>query len=152
MNSSLKYPGSFLTHSEEFEGKEGTFTEEDKVYAKITGPEEINQEQRTVQVKGKTVRMIQEGDEVTGKIKEIYDNACAVEIVTDHATSDSTGFIRISELADKYIESIRQIVQVGDVIKAKVLHVAPTGINLTMKDMGLGVIMKRADVLKLKEE
>lgn len=152
MNSSLKHPGSFLTHPEEFEGREGTFTEEDKVFASVTGVENTDSTQRTIQIKGKHVKMLEEGDIVFGRVKEIYDNACAVEIVTDKATSDSTTFIRISELADKYLENIRQVLQVGDIVKAQVIKIANTGINLSLKGPGLGVVMKRSDVIKLKEE
>ena len=56
------------------------------------------------------------------------------------ASFDSSGFLKVSELADAYVQSMRDMIKVGDYIKAKVLDPSPLGITLTIKERGLGVV------------
>ncbi|MBI5636050.1 exosome complex RNA-binding protein Csl4 [Candidatus Micrarchaeota archaeon] len=140
-------PGEFLSTDEESTGEQGTFEDKGSIYASVYGKSVVDVKKRSVSIDaaGK-LRKLLRGDVVIGKIHEIYDSAALVnfEPIEDSgeriASFDSSGFLKVSELADAYVQSMRDLIKVGDYIKAKVLDPSPLGITLTIKERGLGVV------------
>lgn len=65
----------------------------------------------------------------TGKVKRIMNFGAFVEILPN-----KEGLVHISELADKYVKSVEEVVKVGDEITVKVIEIDELGrVNLSKK-------------------
>jgi polyribonucleotide nucleotidyltransferase len=64
-----------------------------------------------------------------GKVKRIMNFGAFVEILPN-----KEGLVHISELADKYVKSVEEVVKVGDEVTVKVIEIDELGrINLSKK-------------------
>ena len=68
------------------------------------------------------VREPEKGEMFKGEVKKIMNFGCFVEIMPG-----TEGLVHISELADKHVDKVEDIVSVGDVIPVKVLKIANDG-------------------------
>ena len=68
------------------------------------------------------VREPEKGEMFKGKVKKIMNFGCFVEIMPG-----TEGLVHISELADKHVDKVEDVVSVGEVIPVKVLKVAKDG-------------------------
>lgn len=69
-----------------------------------------------------------EGDIIEGKVVKIMDFGAIVEL-----GPYQDGMIHISELSDKYVKNVRDVVKEGDVVKVKVIKVDGDRISLSLK-------------------
>lgn len=70
-----------------------------------------------------------EGDTIKGRVSSITDFGAFVEI-----TPGKEGLIHVSELADKYVEKVSDVVSLGDIVEARVIGVDREGkIRLSLK-------------------
>ena len=70
------------------------------------------------------------GTVVTGKVARMTDFGAFVEL-----SPNKDGLIHISKLADHRVEKVEDVVNIGDVVKVKVLEVDRMGkISLSLKD------------------
>lgn len=68
------------------------------------------------------------GEMVEGTVEKILDFGAIVEL-----GGGASGMIHVSELADKYVEKVTDIVKVGDRVKAKVIKIENGKMGLSMK-------------------
>ncbi len=71
------------------------------------------------------------GDIIEGKVVQILDFGAIVEFGRNR-----DGMIHISELANRRVEKVTDIVDVGDEVKVKIKRVEGGKISLSLKDMG----------------
>ncbi len=139
-------PGEFLSIEEELASANGTFTENGNVYSTVIGTRKDDNDKRTVAVQPATnVKLISKGDEITAIVQDIYEQIALIQFTPTNgkqriAYGNSYGYLRISELAGGYVEQFRDLVKIGDILKARVAEVKDMGIYITIKDSDLGVI------------
>lgn len=72
---------------------------------------------------------LKEGTVVTGEVISVKPFGAFVKLETNE-----TGLVHISQISTKYVEKVEDVLQVGTIVKAKVLSVDPSGkISLSMK-------------------
>ena len=70
------------------------------------------------------------GEVFQGKVKRILNFGAFVEILPGQE-----GMVHISQLADRRVEKVEDVVRVGDIIPVKVIEIDEKGrINLSLKD------------------
>ncbi len=95
----------------------------------ITGENE-EQTQKALETVRNLVREVQVGEVFMGKVVKILDFGAFVEILPG-----KDGMIHISQLADKRVAKVTDVVQVGDTVPVKVIEIDEQGrINLSLKD------------------
>ena len=76
------------------------------------------------------VKEVEVGELYEGKVKKIMDFGAFVEILPGH-----DGLVHISQLADKRVEKVTDVVSVGDVVPVKVIKIDDLGrIDLSLKE------------------
>jgi len=136
-------PGDLICGIEEFAPAEGTYEENDSIYASIVGEKSENAQKRIVGVNGRGMRGLAMGDIVYGKVMDVYDAVALIqfEAANPHLGAHSTYcYLRISEVKHGYAETFREYIRIGDLVKARVKDVTPLGIHVTIADRELGVI------------
>ncbi|MEX0690178.1 MAG: polyribonucleotide nucleotidyltransferase [Candidatus Paceibacterota bacterium] len=68
------------------------------------------------------------GEIVEGEIEKILDFGAIVDL-----GGGRSGMIHVSELADKFTDNVKDIVKMGEKVKAKVINVEPGKIGLSLK-------------------
>lgn len=144
MGKDVAFPGDFLGFEEEVIGDSNTFTDKGRVFSEVAGEKKIAAGKALISPK-RSVRMIRAGDVVYGKVQDIYDSVSLVEITTEPADrrvaiGASYAYLRISELAKRYVNSFREFIKIGDMLKVKVIEVTSMGTYLTIAEPGLGVV------------
>lgn len=61
---------------------------------------------------------LQEGMILTGTVRNVIDFGVFVDVGVKH-----DGLVHISEISDKYIKNISDIISVGDIVKVKVIGI-----------------------------
>ncbi|OIO25592.1 hypothetical protein AUJ14_03850 [Candidatus Micrarchaeota archaeon CG1_02_55_22] len=141
-------PGERVGYSEEVVATGRTFEDNGVIYSAAAGAlEEKPAEHAVTVVPAKATRALRKGDLVYGIISDIFESIALVEFNalplrdgTVPAQSDKMAILRVSELMPSYVESIRDFLCVGDVLKAEVVAASSTGINITLKGEGLGIV------------
>lgn len=138
----LACPGDLLATSEEFLAGKGAFEEDGKVYSLFIGKEQADPKKRTIGVEGKGVRYLTRGDLIYGRVQDIYDQIALIHFraPASVASPSTSAFIRISEVQRGYTRNFRDVLRIGDVVKARILEVKEQGIYLSMKERDLGVV------------
>lgn len=155
-------PGDRICVVEEYLSGAGTYSGYDGwVRASVIGSLVIDRGQRVVVVKQARGRPFvpQPGDIVIGIVASMSEDLAFIDIIQiEGKVSQSTSFtgvIHISQASEKYVESLYEVVRLGDVVRAKVLNdKAP--FQLTMKSPQLGVIAamcsRCGEMLRRKED
>ncbi|MCI1859088.1 MAG: S1 domain-containing RNA-binding protein [Sporolactobacillus sp.] len=65
---------------------------------------------------------IEPGSKLKGKVSGITNFGAFVDL-----PGGKTGLVHISEVADRYVKDIHDVLSIGDEVTVKVLHVAPDG-------------------------
>lgn len=77
------------------------------------------------------VKEYQVGEIIEGPIVKVLEFGAIVQIDSSH-----DGMIHISELKDGFVKKVEDVVKLGDVVKAKIVKVDPSGkIGLSLKSM-----------------
>ena len=139
-------PGEFLSIEEELASSQGTYAENGNVYSSVIGNRLDDSTKRTISITPATmVKLISKGDEITAVVQDIYAQIALIQFTPTNkkpriAYGNSYGYLRISELAGGYVEEFRDLVRIGDILKARVAEVKDMGIYISIKDPDLGVI------------
>ena len=139
-------PGDIVGTEEEFLAGRGTWTDlQGNIRAAVMG-EIVTDESRKVSVVPANMPPdIHEGTVIYGRIDEMFES---VAFVTVEALSSGpkprammlSGVIPVSEIKDAFVDSIRQEMRVGDIVRAAVAKLTPFRLELTVKPQGMGVV------------
>jgi exosome complex component CSL4 len=139
-------PGDIVGTEEEFLAGKGTWTDLDgNIRATVAG-ELVTDEQRKVSVTPTNMPPdIHEGTVIYGRIDEMFESVAFVTVEARTSgprprTTVLSGVIPVSEIKDAFVESIRQEMRVGDIVRAAVSKLTPFRLELTVKPQGMGVV------------
>lgn len=140
-------PGTELGFAEEFIAGEGTYEEEGKVYASLTGIVEVDLKERKITVKPKagTIPILKNGDIVVGSIVDVKQQLAIVDIMrlkgVERALPGTIdGTIHISQVKDSYVSDLSREFKAGDIVVGKVVNAGRISTQLTTNGKDLGVI------------
>jgi exosome complex component CSL4 len=145
-NGNLVLPGDRLGVIEEFIPDTGTFVKDGVIYSKIIGKTVMDMVSHRVSVqpvfKGAVVPKV--GITVIGQVGNAQSDNVLVRIlqVADKKKMSGTfgGILHISDVSDRYIDSMNEVCKPGDIIRAKVISSKNQIFHLSMADRNLGVV------------
>lgn len=137
-------PGEQVATEEEYSAGENTFIKDGKIMSRTLGAVEINEENKEVSVKGKKIEDLTFGDIVTGKVTIVKESSAAIELLSAEGNKKIMGItvaqLPIRNISNEYVTDLKNVLKIGDIIRAKVVMSSPLAIDLSTKEMGLGVI------------
>lgn len=145
------YPGSVLGSSEKYMSGDYTYSENDKVYSAVVGNSEKSGEEVKV-IPVKRVLNFSPGTLVYGRVENIVGNIAIVSIVpaeeeedVRYANPDIWAVLHISNLGYGYVKDMREVLLIGDIIRAEITNYNPrkSVVDITMDGKGLGIIIPR---------
>ena len=141
-------PGDRLGVSEEYLPGDGTFQDDDIIYACVTGNVDIDMKERKISVKQTTRKPIypQRNDVVLGEIQHVSKKSAVVNIfrIGDQADPVAySGFIFIKNAAGGYVEQMQDLFSPGDVIIARIQSQSDGRSRLSTVGTRFGVLHAR---------
>lgn len=137
----IKIVGDYLGTTEEFLPGKGTYSDEGKIYASITGKKILDSNKHVAEVDGKSCEELSVGQTVFGEVLNLQGNIVQVivkKIKGNKGKIDVKTGIHVSNIADEYVEKPDEKFGIGDIIRAKVIKVTPRLVDLTTKgDFGI---------------
>ncbi len=145
-NGSLVLPGERLGVIEEFIPDSGTYVKDGVIFSKIIGRALMDMLNRKVSVypikEGAVVPKL--GTTVVGQVGNAQSDNVLVRIVQvgnkKKMTGVFSGILHISDVSDRYIDSMNEVCKPGDIIRAKVISEKNQIYHLATNDKNLGVI------------
>jgi len=138
-------PGDDVCVIEEFLPGVGAYEHKGLVKSAVVGTPKLDLNLRVVYVTplSKKPSMPEAGSLVYGVVVLVKDEYAVVKIVCDakgtRYSTPFTGVIHITQVSDKYVKSLYELLGLGDVVKAKVLNDS-IPYNLTIKEARLGIV------------
>lgn len=139
-------PGDKICVIEEFLSGQGTYSYDDGwVRANVVGKVVVDKSRRMVVVENARNKpyLPKPGDAIIGIVANMSDDLAFINIIQiEGKNSNSTSFsgvLHISQASDKYIETLYDVLKLGDVVRAKVLN-DRTPYQLSLKTPQYGVI------------
>ncbi len=141
----LVLPGERLGVIEEFIPDAGTYVKDGVIYSKIIGRALMDLVNRRVSVyplvSGAAVPKV--GSVIIGQVGNAQSDNVLVKIFTVGKRGISGSFggiLHVSDVSDRYVNSISDVCKPGDIIKAKVISEKNQIFHLSTNDKGLGVM------------
>ena len=145
-NGTLVLPGERLGVIEEFIPDAGTYVKDGVIYSKIVGRALMDMLNRRVSVypvlDGAVVPKV--GTIVIGQVGNAQSDNVLVRILQVGKKKKNTGvfsgILHVSDVSDRYIDSISDACKPGDIIRAKVISEKNQIYHLNTADKNLGVL------------
>jgi exosome complex component CSL4 len=146
-NGNLVLPGERLGVIEEFIPDSGTYVKDGVIYSKIVGRALMDMLNRRVSVypliEGAVVPKV--SSTIVGQIGNAQSDNVLVRILKVGTRKKKlsgvfSGILHISDVADRYVDSMNEVCKPGDIIRAKVISEKNQIYHLTTVDKNLGVI------------
>jgi len=145
-NGNLVLPGERLGVIEEFIPDSGTYVKDGVIYSKIVGRALMDMLNRRVSVypliQGAVVPKV--GSTVLGQIGNAQSDNALVRIFAVGTKKKMSGvfggILHISDVSDRYIDSMNDVCKPGDVVRAKVISEKNQIFHLNTADKDLGVL------------
>jgi exosome complex component CSL4 len=141
----LVLPGERLGVIEEFIPDSGTYVTDGVIYSKIVGRALLDLQNRRVSVypvvEGVVVPKV--GTVVIGQIGNAQSDNALVKIFKigkKQLTGTFGGILHVSDVSDRYVDSMSDVVKPGDIVRAKVLSGKNQIFHLSTNDQGLGIL------------
>jgi exosome complex component CSL4 len=138
-------PGQEIGTEEEYVGGSGTYVENAKIYASITG--ELREENRTLTVsQSHPLATMAVGTMVIGQIDNISDPVALVVVEGDStetnrlAKSSAYCVLHASYIKRGYVKSVRDELRIGDIIRARISEFKNGEYHIATDDEHLGCI------------
>ena len=158
----LVLPGDEMSVIEEFMPGEGTYEYQGVVYASVVGKvfyDMINRKSNSISFKKPGILALKKAKYVLGvvtAIKEDYATVAVYSIEEKPLSVPLTAYLHISQITNKYLNSITEAVKVGDIIRARTLNFS-LPLQLTIKQKDLGVVYAKCSIcgtkmIKMDEE
>jgi len=147
----LVLPGDYLNMLEEFIVGDGVYEINGMVRSTVIGKifyDMINRRANVIMIKRTVFQDLKRAKYVIGQITSIKEDIAYVNIYSideKNLATPITGYIHISQISNKYINNILDMIKTGDIIKAKPLN-NYIPIPLTIKQKDLGVIYAKCSV------
>ncbi len=141
----LVLPGERLGVIEEFIPDSGTYVKDGVIYSKIVGRALMDLLNKRVSVyplvNGAVVPKV--GSVVVGQVGNAQSDNVLVRIFRVGSKKISGvfgGILHISDVSDRYIDSMNEVCKPGDLIRAKVISTKNQVYHLTTADKNLGIL------------
>ncbi len=138
-------PGESLGVIEEFTPGQGTYVDQGKIYAKVSGRTLLDLQNKTVSiyplVRGARVPRV--GSVVTGQVSSLQNKTAVIKISkigTENLSGVFSGLLYISDVSTSYVDAIQDACKPGDVIRAKVISEKNRTYHLSTSEKNLGVL------------
>ncbi len=140
--------GDILAGEEEFLSGPGTHVDnEGNICASVIGEVNKNITTKEISVKGK-LQLGELGDFVIAQVTDVRDKVVMLDISKIESpdgkikvNNPHAGIILIANISLSFIESIRQAIKMGDVVRAKIVNIEPSTFLLSLKEPNCGVLM-----------
>src|SRR3972149_3544724 len=141
----LVVPGDRLGVIEEFTLGPGTYEQNGTIYSLTTGRAlmDLLNKQVSVFPKVHVSNVPHVGSAVVGQVSDVQSKQATLRIfqVSDRLlTGFFSGLLHISDVSQRYVESMYEICKAGDIVRAKVISDKNRVIHLTTNDKDLGVV------------
>ena len=141
----LVVPGERLGVIEEFIPDSGTYVKDGVIYSKIVGRSLVDLQNRRVSVypviNGVVVPKL--SGVVVGQVGNAQSDNVLVRIFkvgNKKISGDFGGILHISDVSDRYVNSMNEVCKPGDIIRAKVISEKNRIFHLSTNDKNLGVV------------
>jgi exosome complex component CSL4 len=141
----LVLPGERLGVIEEFIPDAGTYVKDGVIFSKIVGRSLLDLQNRCVSVypvvNGAVVPKV--GTVIIGQIGNAQSDNVLVRIFRigkKKLTGNFGGILHVSDVSDRYVDSMSDVVKPGDIVKAKVISEKNQIFHLSTNDQGLGIL------------
>jgi len=141
----LVVPGERLGVIEEFIPDSGTYVKDGVIYSKIVGRSLVDLQNRRVSVypavEGVVVPKL--SSTIVGQVGNAQSDNVLVRIFkvgNKRLSGDFGGILHISDVSDRYVNSMNEVCKPGDIIRAKVISEKNRIFHLSTNDKNLGVI------------
>lgn len=140
--------GDILAGEEEFLSGQGTHVDNDgNICASVIGEVNKNMTTKEISVKGK-LQLGELGDFVIAQVTDVRDKVVMLDISKIESpegkikvNNPHNGIILIANISISFIDSIRQAVKMGDIVRARIVSIEPATYLLNLKEPNCGVIM-----------
>ena len=144
-SGNLVSPGERLGVIEEFIPDSGTYVKDGVIFSKIVGRSLLDLQNRRVSVypvaEGVVVPKL--GTVVIGQIGNAQSDNVLVKIFRigkKKLSGNFGGILHVSDVSDRYVDSMSDVVKPGDIVKAKVISEKNQVFHLSTNDNGLGIV------------
>lgn len=138
------FPGDEVSSCEEFASGANTFEDEGTVFSSVVGAVAFDKAGRQAHVNSvKGVEPLAKGHLVYARVEDLYEQVALVSfspVKKFVASHNNFGYLRISEIRREYVESFRNNIGIGDVLRGRVVEITPLGVYLTVSSPDLGVV------------
>ena len=141
----LVMPVERLGVIEEFIPDSGTYVKDGVIYSKIIGHSLVDLQSRRVQVypiaQGAIVPKV--GTVVIGQVGNAQSDNVLVKIFKigkKELTGTFGGILHVSDVSDRYIDQMSDVIKPGDLLRAKVISEKNQIFHLSTNDKNLGII------------
>ena len=141
----LVVPGERLGVIEEFIPDSGTYVKDGVIFSKIVGRSLVDLQNRRVSVypasEGAVVPKV--SSDVIGQVGNAQSDNVLVRIFrvgNKNISGEFGGILHISDVSDRYVNSMTDVCKPGDIIRAKVISEKNRIFHLSTNDRNLGVI------------
>ena len=141
----LVMPGERLGVIEEFIPDSGTYVKDGVIYSKIIGRSLLDLQNRRVSVypvtEGAVVPKV--GTIVIGQIGNAQCDNVLVKIFRigkKKLTGNFGGILHVSDVSDRYVDSMSDVCKPGDIVRAKVISEKNKMFHLSTNDKNLGIV------------
>ena len=141
----LVVPGERLGVIEEFIPDSGTYVKDGVIYSKIVGRELLDLLNKRVSVypltEGAVVPKV--GTIVIGQIGNAQSDNVLVRIYKigkKKLSGEFGGILHISDVSDRYVDSMNDVCKPGDIVRAKVISEKNRVFHLSTNDKNLGML------------
>ncbi|MCJ7560784.1 exosome complex RNA-binding protein Csl4 [Candidatus Bathyarchaeota archaeon] len=146
-NGNLVLPGERLGVIEEFIPDSGTYVKDSVIYSKIVGRALMDLLNKRVSVYPLTDRAVvpKVSATVIGQVGNAQSDNVLVRILKVGTTKKKlsgvfSGILHISDVEDRYVDSMNEVCKPGDIIRAKIISEKNQIYHLTTVDKDLGVL------------
>jgi exosome complex component CSL4 len=152
------FPGDVIANEEEYLPGKGTFADDGHVSAANYGVLDKDEKRREAVVEPLTPepKPMERGLVVAGVMQQVRDNVAFVQLMpyangkVRWVAPQDNAVLRVANVRRGYVNSLKDEFLVGDIIRAKIIHVDDDSVVLTTDAKNLGVIKAFCDRCRTK--
>jgi exosome complex component CSL4 len=141
-------PGDEVGVMEEYSPASGVYSKGGDLYSAAAGGLELNAQEHTAKIDGiaKPPKFQRPASTVVGVVAELNDKVAIVDLMpmeTEKSRlikNEASAVLRVSNVRRSYVNSLKDEMGIGDVIRARITEVSEHSVGLRVDDNDLGVI------------